>query len=102
MIHDGKTKYVLREAMKETLPRKIYARNDKMGFVTPEDVWIKENPVWFTNELTAAVDNSKGFINKSVLNRVNEVINEKVKFDFILWRAIAFGRWLRAFNVMVN
>jgi len=40
-LHHGLTKLVLREAMRDVLPPGIRARTDKMGFVTPEDTWLR-------------------------------------------------------------
>jgi asparagine synthase (glutamine-hydrolysing) len=35
------TKYILRYVMKDKIPRNIVWRRDKMGFNTPESVWVK-------------------------------------------------------------
>lgn len=40
-IRPGKTKYILREALKDYLPVPIYDRRDKKGFVTPGEIsWV--------------------------------------------------------------
>lgn len=41
-IKDGWTKYLLRKSMKGILPEKVRCRKDKMGFITPQDIWLKE------------------------------------------------------------
>ena len=41
-LRDGITKVVLRRGMTGVLPEKIRNRTDKMGFVTPEEVWVRE------------------------------------------------------------
>ena len=38
----GQTKRVLLEAMKEIIPDKIYNRKDKMGYIAPEERWVKD------------------------------------------------------------
>jgi asparagine synthase (glutamine-hydrolysing) len=40
-IRNGVTKYLLRRAIKGLVPESIRCRMDKMGFVTPEEVWMK-------------------------------------------------------------
>ena len=40
-IHNGVSKYVLRESMYGYLPARVYARRDKMGFVTPHNQWLR-------------------------------------------------------------
>ena len=41
-IHDGWSKYLLRRAMEGQLPKNIQWRKDKMGFVSPEELWMRE------------------------------------------------------------
>lgn len=40
IYHNGKTKFVLREALKPVLPAAIYGRKDKIGFAPPQDKWL--------------------------------------------------------------
>jgi asparagine synthase (glutamine-hydrolysing) len=42
IIRNGTTKYIMREAMKGTLPEQIRTRNDKIGFDTPAEEWFRE------------------------------------------------------------
>lgn len=44
---NGTTKAVLREALRGLVPDSILDRQDKVGFVTPESVWLKENAGFF-------------------------------------------------------
>ena len=41
-IHNGWSKYLLRTAMNGILPDAIKDRKDKMGFATPQYLWLKE------------------------------------------------------------
>lgn len=38
----GKTKFILREAVKEKIPPLIYNRTDKIGFAPPQQLWMDE------------------------------------------------------------
>jgi asparagine synthase (glutamine-hydrolysing) len=40
-LRNGMTKVVLRNAMREILPETVRTRVDKMGFVTPENIWFR-------------------------------------------------------------
>lgn len=40
-IRNGVSKYVLRESLHGCLPERVYARRDKMGFVTPHNKWLR-------------------------------------------------------------
>jgi asparagine synthase (glutamine-hydrolysing) len=42
-LRHGQTKVVLREAMTGILPESVRTRTDKMGFVTPEDRWLRRD-----------------------------------------------------------
>lgn len=42
IMRDGWTKWVFRKAMEGRLPPEVQWRKDKMGFVTPEAVWMRE------------------------------------------------------------
>jgi asparagine synthase (glutamine-hydrolysing) len=92
----GVRKYILREALKNTFPNKIYQRRDKMGFVTPEEVWIKgEGQKWFLDCLTAASTNIPDLVNLSIVNReVESLFKGESKFNFKYWRLACFGNWL--------
>ena len=66
-ICNSETKFILRKAMQGILPDKIVNRHDKLGFVSPEEVWIRENSEIFRNEISSACDYLQGFIDKKVL-----------------------------------
>ena len=34
-------KYILRQAVKDVIPEKIFNRKDKIGFLSPQDKWLK-------------------------------------------------------------
>ncbi|MBL7924337.1 MAG: asparagine synthase (glutamine-hydrolyzing) [Bacteroidia bacterium] len=42
IYRDGRTKYILREAVKDSLPAAIYNRSDKIGFTPPQEKWMNE------------------------------------------------------------
>ena len=41
-LRNGRSKHLLREAMAGCIPEVVRARTDKMGFVTPQDRWLRE------------------------------------------------------------
>ncbi len=40
-LHSGQSKFLLRQAMTGVLPPQVNGRMDKMGFVTPQDYWLR-------------------------------------------------------------
>lgn len=94
------TKQVLRRGLAGILPERIRTRMDKMGFVTPEEVWVREEaPERFRAELRRAIDASRGVIRPNALERLEAVIAGREKFSFLVWRMISFGRWMERFRV---
>ncbi len=91
-INKAKRKYILRESMKKSLPEAVYKRFDKLGFATPQELWMKQFKTVFDEELKKAIKTSNGIINDKIL--------ESEDIDLV-WRVIAFGKWVEAFNVAV-
>lgn len=97
---NGETKKILRLSMRNVLPEKIRLRSDKMGFVTPEELWLKEdNGNGFKRHLQLAINNSNGVLKENLNNRLCDIIQGKRKFDHTIWRAISYANWVKCFNV---
>ena len=50
-IREGWTKYILREAITDALPKKIAWRKNKMGFEAPTSVWLAEHTEAMKDEI---------------------------------------------------
>lgn len=99
-LSDGITKRVLREGMAGTLPERIRMRMDKLGFVTPEEVWLRERAVTqFRTALDEAIKQSQGVLNENASIALEEMLSGKRKFSFMVWRMISFGVWVKEFNL---
>jgi asparagine synthase (glutamine-hydrolysing) len=102
-LSDATTKRVLRQAMTGILPEKVRARMDKMGFVTPEEVWVRDQaPDTFRSELRRAIEASRGVLNAKASDHLEAVISGKERFSFLPWRMISFGRWMERFGVRLS
>lgn len=88
-IKDGVTKSILRDSLRGI----VSDRKDKMGFVTPEEVWAKENKDFFRAELKKAVEKSK-YINQSILNEFEEFLKGKKSYNPSFWRIITYSNWM--------
>ena len=99
-ISQGITKKVLRQSMIGILPEVVRKRMDKLGFVTPEEVWLKnEAPDIFRKELKRAVRNSGGILNENAEHKLDRMISSNKRFDYRIWRMICFGRWMECFDI---
>lgn len=99
-LSEGVTKRVQREAMRGILPERIRMRMDKMGFVTPEEIWVRErSPERFRQAMSEAVAASHGILNEGALAMLERMIDGTVPFSFAAWRLLSFGQWMKAFDV---
>lgn len=98
-IAGGITKLVLREAMADVLPPAVAGRTDKMGFVTPEQRWMKNEAGAFRIALDTAVEVSRGVLRPSALDEFDSMVAGKTPFSYLPWRQISFGAWINEFSV---
>lgn len=100
-LYRGMTKRILREAAQELIPEDVAGRVDKMGFVTAEEVWLRElAPDQFRSAIAATVDQVAGLFEGARLqHELDKIISGSRGFSFLPWRIISFGDWWRAFNV---
>jgi asparagine synthase (glutamine-hydrolysing) len=99
-LHAGMTKRVMREAMRGVLPERIRARTDKLAFVTPEEVWAREQaPQAFVAGVRNAVEASAGILTARALELAQDITAGRAPFSFALWRMVSFGAWMRRFGV---
>jgi len=96
-IHDGWTKWVLRQAMAGIVPEEIIWRTDKVGFATPEAEWTRQwlsaNPGFFGPEAL-----SRRYLN---LDRVRGCLGSWLKPGRevrTMWRWINLEMWLRVWS----
>jgi len=98
-IKEGVTKVILRNAMRGTLPEEVRNRYDKMGFVTPDDVWFRT----VLKDKIHGVLSSKSFAERGyfVVDKVKEVFEEccggKRSIGSTLWRWVNLELWFRTF-----
>ncbi len=96
----GVTKVVMREAMTGLVPERIRSRHDKIGFATPEEVWMRERgQQMFRQAITTAVEQSRGVLRPGAVDAVEDTIAGRRPFGFHTWRMISFGVWMDRFAV---
>ena len=97
-IHEGISKYLLREAMKNYLPKEIKERKDKLGLATPIQKWISEiknDCLDFFDDSVADYINVKKIKSnpERFFSATNHVQVHKV------FRTISFAVWKKAFKL---
>ena len=96
-IRNGTTKVVLREAMSGRLPELVRLRQDKMGFGTPEDVWMRTELRDFIVELL----HSERFLARpyynhaSVHRSLSDHLEGRRNVSTTIWSWVNLELWLR-------
>jgi len=98
-IHGGITKIALRSAIKRLIPESIRCRMDKMGFVTPEEVWMKETLSPFVLAVLGADSfRKRPYWNAdAVLADYEAFLAGKSAYSPEIWRIVCTELWLRKF-----
>lgn len=99
-LRDGRTKAVMRDGLQGILPEKIRNRYSKMGFVTPEDQWINEHYSQYREELRSACERLSPLVETDrVMKWFDDRKGNMPQGEFLAWRIICAGRWMKVFNV---
>ena len=98
-IRSGVTKIALRNAIRGIVPEAIRCRMDKMGFVTPEEVWMKEDLRPFVLEVlsSAAFAGRKYWNADAVIRNYLAFLDGKSSYSPEVWRIVCAELWLRKF-----
>jgi len=92
-IQKGISKYLLREALRSSLPNEIYQRRDKKGFETPIQNWLKQlRPLMISEILNSGLD----FIKPQQIKEFSS--NDPYK-NKLLFRLFVFCRWKKLFTL---
>lgn len=97
-IHNGWSKYLLREAMKDIIPDEIRFRTDKKGFFIPDSLWLTQLKEPLKAYLTTGID---AFIDvPRLLNQWdNRIQNANYDDIRIIWNIISFAVWKKVFHL---
>lgn len=98
IIREGENKSILRRAMQTLLPEKIIQRQDKIGFMTPEDEWFRDKA--FENYLMDVVKSETFRTNPYVDHRkclflYDLHLRRKVNISRDIWKWVNLDLWLR-------
>jgi asparagine synthase (glutamine-hydrolysing) len=98
-IRAGVTKISLRNAIKGIVPESIRCRMDKMGFVTPEEVWMREDLRPFVLEvLSSDAFRARPYWDPGAVTRnYLAFLDGKSKYSPEIWRIICSELWFRKF-----
>jgi len=100
-IRDGWTKRVLREAMRDILPKEIAARRSKIAFQTPQEKWLLCELGDRIGELLSSTMKCSKYVNQGILLDLLRTRLKKKKISRwdseLIWRCVNLELWLREF-----
>jgi asparagine synthase (glutamine-hydrolysing) len=98
-IKNGVTKYALRRAIRGVIPESIRCRMDKMGFVTPEEIWMAEDLQPFVlTILTSENFKKRPYWDASAVTKsYQEFLDGKSQYSPELFRIVCAELWLEIF-----
>jgi asparagine synthetase B (glutamine-hydrolysing) len=99
-IRDGVTKFILRQAMTGILPEDVRMRQDKIGFSTPQEAWLREDLApWLREVFTSAEFRARPYFQHDAVLRLLDQPGAGASATTILWRCLAVELWHRAMGV---
>lgn len=99
-VHNGWTKFILREAMKGIMPEKVRTRVDKKGFAVPQDEWFREPQFeQFVRELLSSDSFAqRGYIIPSkALALYERHLRGEINISKDIWKWINLELWFRIY-----
>lgn len=99
-IHNGWTKYLMRDAMDGVIPKEIQWRRDKVGFATPEQQWFIRNS---NNLKSCLIKDLQCFLNIDDINKGwhGLIASKNIDLTRFIWRIINLNLWYRKFFLKV-
>lgn len=95
-IKNGYSKYIMRKAL--PMPDIIRKRKDKIGFSTPDLLWIKENQAYFLGIFQKDSFRAERFIDyKKIVREWEQIMSGQMKLD--IFRYICLELWMEKFDV---
>ena len=96
-LRDGWTKYILRRGMENRLPDLIVKRKDKLGFITPEDAWLRgKNQKDIEDIFTSESFGKRRYLNPDkVVNLYKAYCDGNTALRSIAWKCLNLELWHR-------
>ena len=101
LVSDGaETKCVFRAAMRGLVPDAILDRRDKIGFITPQDDWLRQADGWLSDLIDSDAARAVPALNHPVLaESVHGMIQGGGPMPQHVWRAANLIRWAEIHEV---
>lgn len=100
-IENATTKKILRDSLREILPKEIRNRYSKLGFTTPQELWQKNElkDIIKTELFSDEFLSLPYFKKEEIINYIESYFNGKHNNYSFIWRCFNFMCWKRRFGV---
>lgn len=97
-LHNGTTKYLLKQSVKRKIPAHILDRK-KQGFRLPIEVWLKKDLREFTEDLIFSRSfKERGIFATSRIEQMwNDFLSNKGEYAHHFWQLIVLEQWFRLY-----
>ena len=96
LIHHGRTRAILRDAMEGLLPEAVRSRTKKIGFTTPETRWLIREQVAIRRVFTSPSFRSRRYWHaRAIAGSYDEVCSGRRASSLFYWRVLNLEMWLR-------
>jgi len=98
-IRGGRTKHIMRKALKGTVPESVRTRTDKIGFTTPEADWLRNKLLPYVRDiLGSSKAHKRGIFDASrLIGLIDSHASGKIDASRAIWRALNCELWFREF-----
>lgn len=92
---EGVSKHLLRASVRRFVPHEILQRRDKIGFATPERMWLSAVAPWVSATLASANPSDVPILNLQEARKRWEFLLNREEFDKSVWRWVNLIEWSR-------
>lgn len=96
-LREGYSKKILRDAV-TSLPKEIKERKDKMGFVSPDEAWVRENAEFMLEKFKLALSKYQ-FITITFIEQFNQFLMGKRAYESKYFRAMSLVVFCEEFDL---
>lgn len=86
-LHEGMRKWGIRESLRPVLAPEVYARKRKLGFATPQVIWMEEHPDFFVAAIRQYVAQPGALLTAGAGDFAQEVLRKRRRLYYpLVWR----------------
>lgn len=97
LFQGGWTKGALRNVMRSRLPAEVLWRKDKMGFVTPQSLWLKEKRTELQRQIMESQFLEEFFAFKP--SAKSDFVSQLLVNEGLVWRLMIADKWAKQWKV---